>query len=94
MATSEWKQWIDGEIDFEGQKLSEQLSQQLLMLNIVISFAYGYWIQSVGSMLIVYAIGYVITLFVCAPTWSFYTRNPVQWLPASTASKTEGEKQE
>ncbi|KAI8058365.1 microsomal signal peptidase 12 kDa subunit-domain-containing protein [Syncephalis plumigaleata] len=94
MSMTSWNQWLEGGIDFEGQKLAEQLSQQLLVVNIIISLVYGYWTQSISNMLLVYGIGYFISLIACVPTWSFYNRHPIRWLPEVTSTKTEGEKKE
>ncbi|RKP09599.1 microsomal signal peptidase [Thamnocephalis sphaerospora] len=82
--------WMEGKIDFEGQKLTEDWSQQLIAFSTVASFVYGYWTESISSMLLVYAIGYAITILICTPAWPAYNKHPVTWLPAIEDENEDG----
>ncbi|XP_039047220.1 probable signal peptidase complex subunit 1 [Hibiscus syriacus] len=69
-------------MDWQGKKLVEQI---LLLVFAVISFVVGYWLGSVQMMMIVYAVGVVLTALITVPNWPFFNHHPLNWF-------SEGEK--
>jgi signal peptidase complex subunit 1 len=66
-------------MDWEGQKLSEQLMQYLLLGFGLVAFLTGYIVSSYRTMLIVYVTGVVITFLIAVPEWPFFNRHPLEW---------------
>ncbi|WOH16638.1 hypothetical protein DCAR_0936196 [Daucus carota subsp. sativus] len=72
-------------MDWEGQKLAEQLMQTMLMAFALVAFVTGYLLGSFETVLLIYAAGLVFTSLVTLPDWPFYNRHPVKWLDPSEA---------
>ncbi|CAG8653651.1 24396_t:CDS:2 [Racocetra persica] len=75
--------------DFEGQKLSEFISQITIGLFAIIGFAYGFHYQDLSATMKIYLGGIIITAFLTLPPWPFYNLHPVQWLPEISNKETE-----
>ncbi|KAM0965455.1 hypothetical protein TB2_021025 [Malus domestica] len=74
-------------MDWQGQKLAEQLMQILLLVFAVVGFAAGYITGSFQTMVLTYAGGVVLTTLVTIPNWPFFNRHPLKWLDPSEAEK-------
>ncbi|KAM7464731.1 hypothetical protein LguiA_032852 [Lonicera macranthoides] len=74
-------------MDWQGQKLAEQLMQIMLLSFAVVAFFTGYALGSFQTMLLVYAGGVVLTTLITVPNWPFYNRHPLNWLDPSEAEK-------
>ncbi|OVA17514.1 Microsomal signal peptidase 12kDa subunit [Macleaya cordata] len=74
-------------MDWQGQKLSEQLMQIMLVAFSVIAFATGYFIGSFRMMLLIYAGGVVLTTLITVPNWPFFNRHPLKWLDPIEADR-------
>lgn len=74
-------------MDWQGQKLAEQLMQILLLVFAVVGFLTGYITGSFQMMVLTYAGGVVLTTLVTVPNWPFFNRNPLKWLDPSEAEK-------
>ncbi|KAM2334185.1 hypothetical protein ACFXTH_011767 [Malus domestica] len=74
-------------MDWQGQKLAEQLMQILLLVFAVVGFATGYITGSFQMMTLTYAGGVVLTTLVTVPNWPFFNRHPLKWLDPSEAEK-------
>ncbi|KAK9276980.1 hypothetical protein L1049_006519 [Liquidambar formosana] len=72
-------------MDWQGQKLAEQLLQIMLVAIAVVAFATGYFLGSFQMMLLIYAGGVVLTTFITVPNWPFFNRHPLNWLDPSEA---------
>ncbi|KAI0127488.1 microsomal signal peptidase 12 kDa subunit-domain-containing protein [Xylariales sp. AK1849] len=72
---------VDGQIDFEGQKLAELLATVLLAAAGVISFLVGFFLQDIALALKVGLAGTALTFLVIVPPWPFFNQHPVKWLP-------------
>ncbi|KAH7570489.1 hypothetical protein JRO89_XS05G0118000 [Xanthoceras sorbifolium] len=77
--------WL--EMDWQGQKLAEQLMQILLLAFAVVALGAGYVLGSFQMMVLVYASGVVLTTLITVPNWPFFNRNPLKWLDPSVAEK-------
>lgn len=74
-------------MDWQGQKLVEQLMQILLVSFAVVAFLTGYMLGSFQTMLLTYAGGVVFTALVTIPNWPAFNRHPLNWLDPSMAEK-------
>ncbi|KAF6152501.1 hypothetical protein GIB67_023195 [Kingdonia uniflora] len=74
-------------MDWQGQKLSEQLMQIMLVVFAVVSFIVGYVIGSFRMMMLIYAGGVVFTTLITVPNWPFFNRNPLNWLDSIEAER-------
>ncbi|KAJ1401972.1 Microsomal signal peptidase 12kDa subunit [Sesbania bispinosa] len=74
-------------MDWQGQKLAEQLMQILLLAFAVIAFGAGYLMASFQTMILTYAGGVVLTTLVTVPNWPFLNRHPLKWLDPSEVEK-------
>ncbi|XP_024193445.1 signal peptidase complex subunit 1 [Rosa rugosa] len=74
-------------MDWQGQKLAEQLMQILLLVFAVVGFLTGYLMGSFQMMMLVYAGGVVLTTLVTVPNWPWFNRHPLKWLDPIEAEK-------
>ncbi|KAK8512793.1 hypothetical protein V6N12_030209 [Hibiscus sabdariffa] len=74
-------------MDWQGQKLAEQIMQILLLAFAVVSFVAGYVLGSFQMMMLVYAGGVTLIALITVPNWPFYNRHPLNWLDPSEAEK-------
>ncbi|XP_057484796.1 signal peptidase complex subunit 1-like [Actinidia eriantha] len=74
-------------MDWQGQKLAEQLMQILLLAFAVVAFATGYAFGSFQTMLLTYTSGVVVTALITVPNWPFFNRHHLKWLDPSEAEK-------
>ncbi|KAH8548490.1 putative signal peptidase-like protein 12 kDa [Umbelopsis sp. PMI_123] len=72
--------YLECNIDFEGQRLAELISQVILTISAIIGFLYGYVQQSLEATVLIFGVGFAITLLVTLPPWPFYNRHPVKWV--------------
>lgn len=74
-------------MDWQGQKLAEQLMQIMLVAFAVVAFLTGYVMGSFRLMILVYAGGVFLTTLITVPNWPFFNRHPLKWLDPSVAEK-------
>uniref|UniRef100_A0A2P2JDF1 Signal peptidase complex subunit 1 n=1 Tax=Rhizophora mucronata TaxID=61149 RepID=A0A2P2JDF1_RHIMU len=74
-------------MDWQGQKLAEQLMQTLLLVFAAAAFGTGYVLGSFQLMVLIYAGGMVLTTLITVPNWPWFNRHPLQWLDPSEADK-------
>ncbi|KAJ7945540.1 Signal peptidase subunit [Quillaja saponaria] len=74
-------------MDWQGQKLAEQLMQIMLLAFAGVAFATGYFIGSFQMMILIYAGGVVLTSLITVPSWPIFNRHPLKWLDSSEAEK-------
>ncbi|KAI0177251.1 microsomal signal peptidase 12kDa subunit [Pestalotiopsis sp. NC0098] len=72
---------VDGQIDFEGQKLAELLATVLLSVVGAISFFVGFFTENIALALKVGLAGTALTFLAVVPPWPFFNQHPVKWLP-------------
>lgn len=77
---------VDGQIDFEGQRLSELLANLLLIVSGALSFVVGYFLQDIKLAVYVGLGGTALAFLAVVPPWPIYNKNPVKWLPAGYAA--------
>ncbi|XP_038692827.1 probable signal peptidase complex subunit 1 [Tripterygium wilfordii] len=74
-------------MDWQGQKLSEQLMQIILLTFAVVALVSGYVTGSFQLMIVIYAGGVVLTTLITVPNWPFFNRHQLNWLDSSEAEK-------
>lgn len=67
-------------MDFEGQRLSEQLMLWVTSAFTVAGFVAGYCLQDLGLALAVFGAGVGVTLTVAVPEWGYFKQHPLKWL--------------
>ncbi|KAI1468194.1 SPC12-domain-containing protein [Daldinia caldariorum] len=72
---------VDGQIDFEGQKLAEILATVVLSIVGGISFLAGFILQDITLALKIGLVGTALTFLLVVPPWPFFNSHPVKWLP-------------
>ncbi|RHZ62425.1 hypothetical protein Glove_340g33 [Diversispora epigaea] len=81
--------WLEGKIDFEGQRLTEYLLQITLVLFSILGFLVGFLQQNLLITWQIFSIGFIITGILVLPAWPYYNKHPVQWLPEITKKKND-----
>jgi len=79
---------FEGQIDFEGQRLSELVCTTLLSLSAVVALITGFVQQDIYLTLLVGLGGTLLTMIAVVPSWPFYNQHPQRWLPSG--GKTGG----
>ncbi|XP_022775647.1 probable signal peptidase complex subunit 1 [Durio zibethinus] len=74
-------------MDWQGQKLAEQIMQIMLLGFAMIAFVAGYVLGSFQMMILLYAGGVTLTTLITVPNWRFFNRHPLNWLDPSEAEK-------
>ncbi|KAI1768668.1 SPC12-domain-containing protein [Hypoxylon sp. FL1150] len=77
---------VDGQIDFEGQKLAELLATTVLAIVGGISFLVGFLLQDIALALKIGLGGTALAFLLIVPPWPFFNRHPVKWLPVGGES--------
>lgn len=67
-------------MDFQGQKLAEQLLLWLIIGFAAAGFLAGYLAQDFQLMVKLEGVGLVVSLLAVLPDWPLYNRNPTTWL--------------
>ncbi|KAI4385297.1 hypothetical protein MLD38_003341 [Melastoma candidum] len=74
-------------MDWQGQKLSEQLMQIMLVAVAVAAYVTGFMIESFRIMMLIYAGGVVLITLITVPNWPLFNRHPLKWLEPSVAEE-------
>ncbi|KAK4242624.1 microsomal signal peptidase 12 kDa subunit-domain-containing protein [Achaetomium macrosporum] len=72
---------LEGQIDFEGQKLAELLVNVALTVVGVVAYFVGYFLQDIKLALYIALAGTAAVFVLVVPPWPFFNRHPVKWLP-------------
>jgi len=75
------RDWVEGQIDFEGQKLSELVANIALSVVGAVAFLVGYFLQDIKSAVWITLGGTALTFVAVVPAWPWYTQHPLKWLP-------------
>jgi len=80
---SQVQETLDGQIDFEGQRVSELVCTALLSISAVVALVTGFVQQDIYLTLWVGLGGSLLTMIAVVPPWPFYNNHPQRWLPAA-----------
>ncbi|KAF9292769.1 signal peptidase-like protein subunit [Linnemannia elongata] len=73
---------LEFHIDFEGQRLAEQITQGVISFFGVIAFLVGLIAQDIRLSMYIFAAGVVVAAFLVIPAWPYLRKNPIKWLPS------------
>ncbi|KAB2578893.1 putative microsomal signal peptidase 12kda subunit protein [Lasiodiplodia theobromae] len=76
---------VEGQIDFDGQRLAELLTTALLTTAGIVAFVVGYSTQDIALALRILLGGAALTFVAVVPPWPFFNKNPVDWQPPQSA---------
>ena len=77
---------LEGQIDFDGQRLAELITTFLLGASGILAFFVGYMAQNIQLALWIGLAGTLLTFVVVTPPWPFFNKNPLPWLPPHAIS--------
>ncbi|ERS97154.1 signal peptidase protein complex subunit 1 [Sporothrix schenckii 1099-18] len=75
------RDFAEGQIDFEGQRLCDTLATVLLCAVGAITFVVGYVLQDIKLAVYIALGGTVLSFVAIIPPWPFFNKHPVKWLP-------------
>ncbi|KAL8791492.1 MAG: hypothetical protein Q9213_000109 [Squamulea squamosa] len=81
---------FEGQIDFEGQKLTELFSTIILALTGLLAFVLGFAQQNIWMTLWIGLGGTALTFLVVVPPYPIYNENPENWLRANSGISGAG----
>ncbi|CAO3635224.1 unnamed protein product [Cunninghamella blakesleeana] len=73
-------EYFECTIDFEGQRLADNLSHYILIAAASVGFITGYALQSIQITLTIFAIGFLTAALVVLPPWPMFRRHPLKWV--------------
>jgi len=76
-------------IDFEGQRVTDQATHYALVIISVLSFLIGLALQSLQTTFVLFGASVLVLTLVIIPPWPAYNTHPVKWLPRKSAKKSE-----
>lgn len=84
---------IPTHMDYQGQKLSEQIFQVFAVTFGLLGFIVGYVFQQLSYTMYVLGAGCLLGCLITIPPWPMYRRNPVSWQkPKSEDASTQESK--
>ena len=67
-------------MDYQGQKLSQNLFYYIIILFGSIGWIYGYILQDFTYVFYSWSVGVLISIVLCVPDWPIYNKHPIKWL--------------
>ncbi|KAJ8409325.1 hypothetical protein AAFF_G00235230 [Aldrovandia affinis] len=77
-------------MDYNGQKLAEQIFQGIILVSAVLGFIYGLVVEQFGWTVYIVLAGFAVSCLLTLPPWPMYRRNPLTWHPALPESGGDG----
>ncbi|KAL8871025.1 MAG: hypothetical protein Q9198_007499 [Flavoplaca austrocitrina] len=81
---------FEGQIDFEGQKLTELFSTIILAITGLLAFILGFAQGNIWFTLWIGLGGTALAFLVVVPPYPIYNENPEQWLRANSGMSGSG----
>ncbi|KAL9035509.1 MAG: hypothetical protein Q9180_004823, partial [Flavoplaca navasiana] len=81
---------FEGQIDFEGQKLTELFSTIILAITGLLAFVLGFAQGNIWFTLWIGLGGTALAFLVVVPPYPIYNENPEQWLRANSGMSGSG----
>jgi len=75
------RDWVEGQIDFEGQKRAELVANAALSIVGIVAFLAGYVLQDIKLVVWIALGGTALTFVAVVPAWPWYNQHPLKWLP-------------
>lgn len=86
--------FLEFPIDFKGQQRAHDFASLLLNIATVFSVLVGFFSLSIEYLVYTFGICLIGTYLITLPNWSFYTKDPVQWLQVNFFSPEQSEDEE
>ncbi|CBQ72051.1 related to SPC1-signal peptidase 10.8 kDa subunit [Sporisorium reilianum SRZ2] len=86
------QKFIDGRIDFHGQRLSDRIMQEGLVLAATLAFLLGYVAQNMQLCMLTFGAGTLVVALATVPAWPLYKKHHVEWLPPSSSADSSDAK--
>lgn len=77
-------------MDFQGQRLAEQLFQYIILLFGVVGFIWGYICEQFSQTVYILGAGFLLACLLVLPPWGMYRRHNLEWQKPVTASQGKG----
>ncbi|KAK5941777.1 hypothetical protein PMZ80_005728 [Knufia obscura] len=75
---------VDGQIDFEGQRVADLLSTVMLIVVSLVALVVGFIQQAIHLTMWITLAGTLATLLVVVPPWPSFNKNPQPWVGSRT----------
>jgi len=86
--TSFIQEFMEGKIDFAGQKSVESIVKIVLVATTIVSFILGFALQDLRVTFGILTLSTVTLTLVVLPAWPMFNRHPVKWLPVEKVVST------
>ena len=80
-------------MDYQGQKLSENLFYYITILFGAVGWIYGYFLEDFTYVVYSWGVGVALSILLCVPDWPIYNRHPIKWLD-SVPDRDESDSEE
>jgi signal peptidase complex subunit 1 len=67
-------------MDYEGQKLCENLFYWIIIIFGAIGWVYGYMEQDFVHVFYAWGVGMILSIIICVPDWPWFNKHPIKWL--------------
>jgi signal peptidase complex subunit 1 len=82
---SQLQDLLEGQIDFDGQRLAERTSTAILTLSSVVAFIVGFIHQDIYLIMWIGLAGTALAMLLVVPPWPIYNKHPQPWLGSKAA---------
>ncbi|EGN97580.1 hypothetical protein SERLA73DRAFT_184338 [Serpula lacrymans var. lacrymans S7.3] len=80
---------LEGKIvNFQGQKVADDIVKYALIASTIFSFILGFALQSLRVTFGTLGFSTIVLCLVVLPPWSMYNQHPVKWLPVEETKKS------
>lgn len=76
-------------MDFQGQRLAEQLFQYIILLFGVVGFIWGYICEQFSQTVYILGAGFLLACLLVLPPWGMYRRHNLEWQKPVTSSQAK-----
>ncbi|XP_066918223.1 signal peptidase complex subunit 1-like [Clytia hemisphaerica] len=83
---------IETHMDYEGQRKAEKIYQVILTVFGIVGFIWGFAIQQLSAAVYTVLAGFALSCLITLPPWSFFRRNPLEWMPDQSEVKEKSNK--
>ncbi len=81
------KELYNLEMDYQGQKLAEQLYQCILILFTIVGLIWGYYCQQFIQTFYFICTGFLLSAILILPPWPMFRSHPLTWRQSNATTK-------
>jgi len=82
---SQLQDLVEGQIDFDGQRLAERISTAILTLSSVVALIAGFLQQDIYLTVWIGLAGTALAMLLVVPPWPVYNQHPQPWFGSRTS---------